>query len=95
MVYKYVEDPIKEKEQEKPKLEKFDTITKLEGSLNAKVVEKQRQEETKRKKLKQQLKEEKAKSLLHLEANVEKLLMEEALVVLTQEFIDRLREVFS
>jgi len=63
--------------------------------LNAKVVEKQRQEETKRKKLKQQLKEEKAKSLLHLEANVEKLLMEEALVVLTQEFIDRLREVFS
>ena len=63
--------------------------------MNAKVVEKQRQEETKRKKLKQQLKEEKAKSLLHLEANVEKLLMEEALVVLTQEFIDRLREVFS
>ena len=51
--------------------------------MNAKVVEKQRQEETKRKKLKQQLKEEKAKSLLHLEANVEKLLMEEALVVLT------------
>ena len=67
----------------------------MEGSLNAKVVEKQRQEETKRKKLKQQLKEETAKSLLHLEANVEKLLMEEALVVLTQEFIDRLREVFS
>ena len=53
MVHKYVEDPIKEKEQVKPTLEKFDTITKLEGSLNAKVVEKQRLEEGKRKQLKQ------------------------------------------
>lgn len=53
MVYKYVQDPIKSKQEEKPKLEKFDTITKLEGSLNVKVVEKQRSDEQKRKQLKQ------------------------------------------
>lgn len=43
MVHKYVEEKVKPKDQTLIKKEdyKFDTITKLEGSLNAKVIEKQ------------------------------------------------------
>lgn len=40
MVQKYVDEKIQEKPQEERKDGKFDTITKLTGSLNAKVKEK-------------------------------------------------------
>jgi len=49
MMYKYVEEKVKEK-PEKPKEDgKFDTITKLTGSLNAKIREREVAEEHKRK----------------------------------------------
>jgi hypothetical protein len=43
MVHKYVDEKLKEKPEEPRKDGKFDTITKLTGSLNAKVKAKQEQ----------------------------------------------------
>ncbi len=76
-------------------LGKFDTITKLTGSLNAKV---RAQHEERERKAREKLHSKhsgKQQSLAKLESNVEKLLYEEALVVLGQEVLDKLRSIYN
>ena len=78
MVQKYVEGQLVEKETILSDNSKFDTITKLENSLNAMVIKKQNYEDEKRR----QTKSDKLKSLVQLEHQVEKTLIQEATVAL-------------
>lgn len=105
MVHKYVEDKVNttinsqmpmSEEEERLLREKhqFDTITKLEGSLNVKVQQRQQEEEKKRR-LKQEQKKKNGQSLHQMENNVEKLLYEEALVVLGQEVLEKIRAIYQ
>ena len=86
MVHKYVDKTLQPKEEVPPSEYKFDTVTKLEGSLNVKVVEKQIEVKRKRDQFIQQ-KRFKNMTLEQIEREVEKTLMEEALIVLSESFL--------
>ena len=73
----------------------FDVITKTTGSINKKVIDRERKsiERASRKLLKK--KANKQRNLTELEEEVERLLMKEALVMVTQDFVDRMRTHFN
>jgi arginine utilization protein RocB len=70
-------------------------ITKTTGSINKKVIDRERKsiERASRKLLKK--KGKKQRNLTELEDEVERLLMKEALVMVTQDFVDRMRTHFN
>jgi arginine utilization protein RocB len=70
-------------------------ITKTTGSINKKVIDRERKsiERASRKLLKK--KGKKQRNLTELEEEVERLLMKEALVMVTQDFVDRMRTHFN
>jgi hypothetical protein len=86
MVHKYVDKSLLPKPEVAALDFRFDTITKLEGSLNVKIIEKQKEIEKKRQLFIEQ-KRFKNMTLEQIEREVEKTLMEEALVVLSEDFI--------
>lgn len=78
-------------EQPKPTID-FDTTTKPEGTLNAKVQQKQKflaDEKAKQKR------EALLKSLPTLEKDAEQLLKEEIVVIMEQQFLNKLREIYE
>ena len=90
---KFVTDQLPENQENKPKAKMdFDTITKPEGTLNAKVNERKKQLELER------LRKEhlfKKKSLPQMEKDAEEVLREEVVVHLGEEMLKRLSNIFE
>ena len=77
------------------KEEPFDLVTKTTGSINAKVLERQRKLIERERLRAEKKKMHMNRSLVDLENEVEMLLLKETLVILSQEFIDRMRTHYN
>lgn len=92
------EGAIIDEQQEQPEIhqanEVFDVISKPVGSINKKAVAREKRSAEKFNKKLQKSRRPKQRSLEELEDEVERLLVKEALVLLSQNFIDRMREHF-
>ncbi len=70
-------------------------MTKTTGSINKKVQQKMKKSLEREKRTRLNKLKNKPKTLTELEDEVERLLMKEALVLIDQEFVDRMKEIYD
>jgi hypothetical protein len=70
-------------------------VTKTTGSINKKVQQKMKKSLEREKRTRLNKLKNKPKTLTELEDEVERLLMKEALVLIDQEFVDRMKEIYD
>ena len=70
-------------------------VTKTTGSINKKVQQKMKKSLEREKRARLNKLKNKPKTLTELEDEVERLLMKEALVLIDQEFVDRMKEIYD
>lgn len=82
--------------QAKPvKEEPFDLVTKTTGTINKKVIDRQRKSMERIQRKKEKKLSKRQRSLAELENEVERLLLKETLVLVNQEFVDRMRTHYN
>ena len=80
----------------KPKKEEpFDLVTKCSGTINKKVLDRQRKSIERVRRRQDKKKNQRERSLAELENEVERLLLKETIVLITQEFVDRMRTHYN
>ena len=77
------------------KEEPFDLVTKLTGTINKKVIERQRKSMERIRRRQEKKLSKRQRSLAELENEVERLLLKETLVLISQDFIDRMRSHYN
>jgi arginine utilization protein RocB len=70
-------------------------VTKLTGTINKKVLDRQRKSIERIRRRQEKKLSKRQRSLAELEDEVEKLLLKETLVLITQDFIDRMRSHYN